>query len=87
LKASLAVAGETGTLAKRMRTSPARGRVFAKTGFIGGTSALAGYAEGRERTFAFAILVAYPVYGGLNTSCWKPMQDEICAAPCGGEDG
>lgn len=89
LKSSLAVAGETGTLERRMRGTRAAGRVFAKTGFIGGTSALAGYAAAGARTHAFAILVDYPVHGGLNTSCWKPMQDEICAALCedGGQDG
>ena len=76
---SLAVAGESGTLEKRMRDSPARGRVRAKTGFIEGTSALSGFAESLGgRRYAFSILVSYPAHGGLNTSCWKPMGDEIC---------
>ncbi len=75
---SLAVAGESGTLAGRMREEPTRGRVRAKTGFIGGTSALVGVAttlEGRE--LVFALLVNYPVFGGLNTSCWKPLGDRL----------
>jgi serine-type D-Ala-D-Ala carboxypeptidase/endopeptidase (penicillin-binding protein 4) len=78
---ALPVAGETGTLEGRMGDSVARGRVHAKTGFIGGTSALAGVArtlDGRE--LAFAILVSYPRVSGLNTHCWKPMGDAICAA-------
>jgi len=29
-------------------------------------------------SYVFSILVEYPVADGLNTSCWKPMQDEIC---------
>ena len=78
LLAALPVAGETGSLASRMREAPARGRVHAKTGFIGGTSALAGVVrtlDGRE--LAFALLVNYPVVSGLNTSCWKPLGDEV----------
>lgn len=72
---SLAVGGETGTLEKRR----VDGRVRAKTGFIAGTSALSGLVETKEgRTLVFSILVDYPKWEGLNTSCWKPMQDEIC---------
>lgn len=72
---SLAVGGETGTLEKRR----VDGRVRAKTGFIAGTSALSGLIETREgRTLVFSILVEYPKWEGLNSSCWKPMQDEIC---------
>lgn len=78
-RGSLAVAGETGTLAGRMTAGPARGRVRAKTGWISGTSALSGVArtlDGRE--LVFSILVDYPPQAGLNTSCWKPMSDAIC---------
>jgi len=76
---SLALAGESGTLEKRMRDGPARGRVRAKTGFIAGTSALSGVAHGAGGcSFVFSVLVNYPSVSGLNTSCWKPMQDELC---------
>jgi len=87
LLAALPVAGETGSLANRMRTAPARGRVHAKTGFIGGTSALVGVTrtlDGRE--LAFAVLVNYPVVSGLNTSCWKPMGDELAGLLVESED-
>ncbi len=51
----------------------------AKTGFIGGTSGLSGIVQTLDgRTLVFSILVEYPRYGGLNTSVWKPLQDEIC---------
>ena len=40
---SLAVAGRTGTLARRMRGTAARGRCHAKTGTLNGVSALSGY--------------------------------------------
>ncbi len=76
---SLAVAGTSGTLEKRMRDSPARGRVFGKTGWIEGASSLSGLArsvDGRE--YVFSILVSYPrKESGLNTYVWKPMHDAI----------
>ena len=50
---SLAVAGRNGTLERRLRTGPATGRVFAKTGTTSLSSALAGYVANR---FAFAVL-------------------------------
>lgn len=72
---SLAVGGETGTLEKRGLSEHVR----AKTGFIAGTSALSGLVTTRAgRTLVFSILVDYPKWDGLNTACWKPMQDEIC---------
>ncbi|MDZ4772923.1 MAG: D-alanyl-D-alanine carboxypeptidase/D-alanyl-D-alanine-endopeptidase [Planctomycetota bacterium] len=83
---SLAVGGETGTLDKRM--SALEGRVHAKTGFIGGVSALSGYietADGRE--LAFSILVEYPNVEGLNKNCWKPMEDAICEVLAAGARG
>ncbi|MBZ5642749.1 MAG: D-alanyl-D-alanine carboxypeptidase/D-alanyl-D-alanine-endopeptidase, partial [Acidobacteriia bacterium] len=43
-RASLPEAGEDGTLADRMKNTPAAGRIFAKTGTIGHTNNLAGYA-------------------------------------------
>lgn len=80
-RGSLALSGESGNLSRRMRSGPARGRIRAKTGFIGGTSTLAGYATtlAGER-LSFAILVDYPRFDGLNTHCFKPMGDSICDA-------
>ena len=83
-RATLAIAGGTGTLEERMRGGPAAGAVFAKTGFINGTSSLSGFVESPRGPLAFSILVEYPVYGGLNTSVWKPMQDQICELLAGG---
>jgi serine-type D-Ala-D-Ala carboxypeptidase/endopeptidase (penicillin-binding protein 4) len=56
-RASLAVAGQTGTLHGRMRRSAARGRCRAKTGTLHAVSALAGYCETGGRTVAFAFLM------------------------------
>ena len=44
-RSSLPVAGEDGTLSDRMKNTPAAGRVFAKTGTIGHTNAISGYAR------------------------------------------
>lgn len=46
--ASLPVAGVDGTLAHRFAASPLRGRLRAKTGTMGGISAIAGYLEGTQ---------------------------------------
>lgn len=56
LRNDLAVAGHTGTLAERMRGTPAAGRCQAKTGTLNGVSNLAGYcqaANGHILAFAF----------------------------------
>ncbi len=78
---SLPVAGRTGKLASRMRGTAAEGRVRAKTGWVKGASGLSGVAEttGGDEV-VFSILVGYPLVDGLNTTAWKPMQDEICVA-------
>jgi D-alanyl-D-alanine carboxypeptidase/D-alanyl-D-alanine-endopeptidase (penicillin-binding protein 4) len=76
---SLAVSGAEGTLSTRMRQGPAAGRVRAKTGFINGVSALSGFVQREDgRTFVFSVLVNYPHVDGLNSKCFKPMQDELC---------
>ncbi len=76
---SLATGSETGTLDDRMRGQAVAGRIHAKTGFIAGTSALSGIVDvDGGRPLVFSILVDYPSFDGLNTSCWKPMQDAIC---------
>jgi serine-type D-Ala-D-Ala carboxypeptidase/endopeptidase (penicillin-binding protein 4) len=51
--AALAVAGRNGTLVHRMRTLPARGNVFAKTGTTDIASALSGFVKQR---FLFSVL-------------------------------
>jgi len=77
LFASMAAPKADGTLDDRM--PGLEGRVRAKTGFIGGTSALSGIVETESgRMLAFSILVEYPVMDGLNTRVWKPMQDRVC---------
>ena len=76
---SLAVMGRKGTLEERLRGTAAEGRVFAKTGWIAGVSALSGTTEPEHgEATVFSILIEYPSdLGGLNTSCFKPLQDEL----------
>jgi D-alanyl-D-alanine carboxypeptidase/D-alanyl-D-alanine-endopeptidase (penicillin-binding protein 4) len=55
---SLATAGVDGTLERRLRGTPAEGRIAAKTGSFSGVSALAGYARtARRGRLAFAVLL------------------------------
>jgi D-alanyl-D-alanine carboxypeptidase/D-alanyl-D-alanine-endopeptidase (penicillin-binding protein 4) len=83
---SLALASESGTLDDRMRDPKLAGKVRAKTGFIAGTSALSGLLETKDgRRLVFSILVEYPNADGLNRSCWKPMEDAICAELAGAD--
>lgn len=55
-RATLPVGGIDGTLRRRFLEAPLRGRLFAKTGTLNATNALAGYMLTRSgRTLAFAI--------------------------------
>ncbi len=75
-RTSLAVAGQTGTLRRRMRGTPAAGRCRAKTGTLRTVSALAGYCAtrgGRDIAFAMIMNAANP-FGA------RRVQDRITAA-------
>ena len=71
---SLAVSGQSGTLRRRLRTPPAAGQVFAKTGTTALSSALSGYVGGR---YAFAV-----VQNGPPLSPWwaRKAQDRFVTA-------
>ena len=56
-KAALPIGGVDGTLASRFTQAPLKGHVFAKTGSLGESRALAGYVQcASGRTVIFAIL-------------------------------
>ncbi|MCK6440054.1 MAG: D-alanyl-D-alanine carboxypeptidase/D-alanyl-D-alanine-endopeptidase [Planctomycetes bacterium] len=57
-KNSLAVAGSTGTLERRLTGDLTNGRVFAKTGYINKVGALSGYIDTKAgKRYAFAVVV------------------------------
>lgn len=73
LVSALPVAGRNGTLERRMRGSPAAGRVVAKTGTTAEASALSGYVK---RRFVFSILQnGYPI----STYWARRAQDRFAA--------
>ena len=74
----LAVAGESGTLARRFVGTPAAGRLRAKTGSLHGVTAITGYVEsnaGEVLTFAF-VVNGLPEDSPLAT----PLQDSLVLA-------
>jgi D-alanyl-D-alanine carboxypeptidase/D-alanyl-D-alanine-endopeptidase (penicillin-binding protein 4) len=75
-RASLAVAGRSGTLDERMRHSAARDRCRGKTGTLIGVSALAGYCDARGGArVAFAFLMS-----GLSVTGAHRLQDRMTAS-------
>ena len=74
---ALPVAGTDGTLARRMRRTPADGNVRAKTGTLAGISTLAGYATAADgRTLALAIFCS----GHRPGAAFRRIQDALCIA-------
>ena len=76
-RTALPVAGQTGTLATRFRTSPyscAAGRVHAKTGTLADVVALSGYAEGIDgrcdRSPSSSTGSARPSRRSTRSTCW-----------------
>jgi D-alanyl-D-alanine carboxypeptidase/D-alanyl-D-alanine-endopeptidase (penicillin-binding protein 4) len=75
-RASLALAGSTGTIRRRMRGTAAGGNCRAKTGTLNGVSALAGYCRARDGgDVAFAVLLQRV---GIFTA--HGVQDRIAAS-------
>ncbi len=77
-RSTLPIAGEDGTLAERMKNTPAAGRIWAKTGTLEHANALAGYATSvRGEKLVFAILGNnHNLRGNAATS----VVDAICVA-------
>lgn len=79
---NLPIAGQTGSLARRMRSGAAKGNVRAKTGYIRSVSALSGYVKtAGGRWLAFSML-----FNGFqtktvrmsNVTIKRDYQDAIC---------
>lgn len=76
---SLPIAGEDGTLARRMRGSFASGNVHAKTGTLTGISSLAGYCTAPNgHVLCFSIINQ----GVMHRHNGRAFQDRLCAALC-----
>ena len=55
---SFPIAGEDGTLSSRFKTSPLKGKLWAKTGTLNESNALSGYLTAASgKTLAFSIMV------------------------------
>jgi D-alanyl-D-alanine carboxypeptidase/D-alanyl-D-alanine-endopeptidase (penicillin-binding protein 4) len=76
---TLPIAGEDGTLRKRMRKTVAEGNVRAKTGTVTGISSLAGYC-----TAANGHLLCFSIInqGVLHGRDGRRFQDKVCVALC-----
>ncbi len=75
-RSTLPIAAEDGTLADRMKGTPAEGRVIAKTGTIGHGNALSGYATTLHgEHLIFAIL-------GNNNNLHAPDANKVIDAIC-----
>ena len=73
LRESLAVAGRTGTLEKRMRHTAAAGRCQGKTGTLTGASNLVGYCQA-----ANGHLLAFAIFNdGISTTAAHIFQDHM----------
>ena len=76
---SLPIAGEDGTLRKRMKGTFASGNVRAKTGAVTGVSALAGYLTAANgHTICFSIINQ----GVTRTVHGRNFQDKVCSILC-----
>ena len=73
LRASLAVAGRSGTLERRMRRTAAAGRCQGKTGTLTGASNLVGYCQS-----AGGDLLAFAIFNdGISTTAAHVFQDHM----------
>lgn len=67
--ASLPVAGQDGTLKRRLVDTAAAGRVHAKTGYLDGVRTLAGYVQDvRGRRHAVTVFINHPQAGAAQTA-------------------
>jgi D-alanyl-D-alanine carboxypeptidase/D-alanyl-D-alanine-endopeptidase (penicillin-binding protein 4) len=77
--ASLAVAGQDGTLAERFRGMDLRGRVIAKTGFVNGVSCLSGYLHAKDDNWYCFSILFNGIPEGSNSGA-KVLQERIVRA-------
>ncbi len=77
---SLPVAGQTGTLTRRLKSYDTQGRVRAKTGTLNGVRALSGYADNPEHGLvAFSILANQPTSRGHGSNLVSGIDQLVSA--------
>jgi D-alanyl-D-alanine carboxypeptidase/D-alanyl-D-alanine-endopeptidase (penicillin-binding protein 4) len=83
LRESLAVAGRTGTLERRMRHTAAAGRYQGKTGTLTGVSNLVGYCQA-----ANGHLLAFAIFNdAISTLSAHTFQDHMTITLANSNDG
>ncbi len=80
IRHGLAIAGERGTLAARLRSPPLAGNLRAKTGTLDGVSGLAGFVHS-DRPLTFSLLVAGPFGESTAFSLREAMATHIAVFP------
>ncbi len=76
---ALPTAGVDGTLAHRMKGTPAEGRVHAKTGTVAGVSSLAGYARAADGSLLAFVIINQNVLKGARA---RAFQNKFCTELC-----
>jgi D-alanyl-D-alanine carboxypeptidase/D-alanyl-D-alanine-endopeptidase (penicillin-binding protein 4) len=74
---ALPISGVDGTLSKRLKDAPYRGRILGKTGYIKGVSCLSGYvldAQGKP-AIAYSVLL-----NGCEISRARQTEEMVCRA-------
>ena len=76
---ALPVAGVDGTLAHRMKNTPAYRRVRAKTGTVTGVSSLAGYARAADGHLLAFVIINQNILKGARA---RAFQNKVCTELC-----
>ena len=79
LEDALPIAGVDGTLAHRMKGTPAHRRVRAKTGTVSGVSSLAGYARAADGHLLAFVIINQNILKGAQA---RSFQNKVCTELC-----
>jgi PBP4 family serine-type D-alanyl-D-alanine carboxypeptidase len=75
---SLPIAGVDGTLKRRLKGTPAQGKIYAKTGTLKGVSSISGYVMGNDRPLLAFSLLVNDIHAPLASVI--QAEDSICSA-------
>ena len=81
LAVGLPIANRSGTLLDRFVGSPAAGKVRAKTGSLDEVSAFSGFAEGRQGTLTFSLLLNGLTRDAMGPITWERVAAALVAYP------